>query len=91
MVGAAASRASDIWSLGACLHYAMTGAGVYGDLKSTEPLMLVRTILASTPTVNPALPPDAGELITACLNPELSARPRTAAEVADRIGLLVTV
>ena len=32
MLGAAASRASDIWSLGACLHYAMTGAGVYGDL-----------------------------------------------------------
>ena len=90
MVGAAASRASDICSLGACLHYAMTGAGVYGDLHSTEPLMLVRTILASTPNVSPGLPPDAGELIVACLNPDLAARPRTAAEVADRIASLVT-
>ncbi len=89
MLGAAASRASDIWSLGASLHYAMTGEGVYGDLQSTEPLMLVRTILASTPTVSPGLPPDAGELIVACLSPDLAARPRTAAEVANRIGSLV--
>jgi eukaryotic-like serine/threonine-protein kinase len=90
MLGAAASRASDIWSLGASLHFAMTGAGVYGDLTSTEPLMLVRTILASTPTVSPTLPADAAELIRACLDADVAARPKTAAEVADRIRSLVT-
>ena len=89
MVGAAASRASDIWSLGACLHFAMTGRGVYGDLPSTEPLMMVRAILASSPTVAPEVPAEAAALVTACLSPELGARPRTAAEVAERIGSLV--
>ena len=89
MLGAAASRASDIWSLGASLHFAMTGRGVYGDLTSSEPLMMVRTILASTPAVDPGLPAAAAELVTACLAPDLAARPRTAAEVADRIGSLV--
>jgi hypothetical protein len=68
----------------------MTGQGVYGDLHSTEPLMMVRTILASAPAVSPGLPAAAGELITACLSPELGARPKTAAEVADRIGSVVT-
>jgi eukaryotic-like serine/threonine-protein kinase len=89
MLGAAASRASDIWSLGASLHFAMTGDGVYGELPSSEPLMLVRTILASSPTVSPGLPAPAAELITACLSADVAARPKTAAEVADRIGSLV--
>ena len=84
MLGAAASRASDIWSLGACLHYALTGRGVYGDLRSTEPLLLVRSILASQPTLASDLPPAAAELIGACLASDVTARPRTAAEVAER-------
>ena len=91
MLGAAASRASDIWSLGASLHYAMTGKGVYGDLPSSEPLMMVRSILASTPMVSPDLPTGAAELVNACLNADLAARPKTAAEVAERIGALVPV
>ena len=84
MLGAAASRASDIWSLGACLHYALTGRGVYGDLRSTEPLLLVRSILASQPTLAPACRRRPRELIAACLAPDVTARPRTAAEVAER-------
>jgi hypothetical protein len=51
--------------------------------------MLVRTILASSPTVSPGLPAAAAELITACLSADVAARPKTAAEVADRIGSLV--
>ena len=90
MLGAAASRASDIWSLGASLHFAMTGQGVYGTLPSSEPLMMVRAILASSPTVSLGLPSGAAELINACLDTDLAARPKTAAEVAERIGSLVT-
>lgn len=91
MLGTNASRASDIWSLGACLHFAMTRTGVHGVLPSGEPLLLVRTILASTPSVSADLPDDAAELVTACIAGDLRARPRTAAEVAERIsGLLVT-
>ena len=91
MLGASASRASDIWSLGASLHFAMTGVGLYGDLPSGEPLLLVRSILASTPAVSADIPEAAAELIRSCIDSDLRARPRTAAEVADRIsGLLAT-
>jgi eukaryotic-like serine/threonine-protein kinase len=90
MMGANASRASDIWSLGASLHFAMTGTGVHGTLPSGEPLLMVRSILASTPSVSPELPPEAADLVMSCIATDLAARPRTAAEVADRIsGLLV--
>ncbi len=84
MLGAQASRASDIWSLGACLHYALTRRGVYGDLQSSEPLLLVRSILASQPTLADDLPPAARDLVAACLDSDVAARPRTAAEVAER-------
>ncbi|WP_183096225.1 protein kinase domain-containing protein [Nocardioides stalactiti] len=83
MTGGAASRASDVWSLGACLHFALTGHGVYGDLRSTEPLLLVRTILASQPTLDADLPPAAADLIASCLDNDVTARPKTAAAVAE--------
>ena len=86
ILGAQASRASDIWSLGATLHFAITGAGVYGELRDTEPLLLVRSILASQPSLSPDLSPAARELVEACLATDVAARPRTAAEVADRIA-----
>jgi eukaryotic-like serine/threonine-protein kinase len=89
MLGANASRASDIWSLGASLHFAMTGAGVHGDLPSGEPLLLVRSILASTPHVSPDLSEAAAELVTACIAGDLRLRPKTAADVADRISALL--
>ena len=89
MTGGAASRASDIWSLGACLHYALTGHGVYGDLRSTEPLLLVRSILASQPTISDQLPASARELVEASLATDVATRPRTADEVADRISGIV--
>ena len=88
MLGANASRASDIWSLGASLHFAMTGKGVHGDLPSGEPLLLVRSIMASEPTASPDLPPAARELITACIAKDLRLRPKTAAELAEQIAAL---
>ncbi|MEQ6903403.1 serine/threonine-protein kinase [Nocardioides sp. YIM 152588] len=90
MLGAQASRASDVWSLGASLHFALVGKGVYGDLRGTEPLLLVRSILASQPTLSPDLPPAARELIAACLDVDVAARPRTAAEFADRASGVAT-
>lgn len=90
MLGAQASRASDVWSLGASLHFAITGKGVYGDLKGTEPLLLVRSILASQPTISDQLPAGARDLVEASLATDVAARPRTAAEVADRISAIVS-
>jgi hypothetical protein len=39
--------------------------------------------------MSPNLPPDAAGLVGACLDADVAARPKTAAEVADRIGSLV--
>ena len=48
---------------------------------ATEPLVLVRSILASQPTLSDAVDPDARALILSCLDKDVAARPRTAAEV----------
>ena len=45
LAGEVASPASDIWSLGATLHFALTGAGVHGDLPVHDPLLAVRRVL----------------------------------------------
>ncbi len=89
MSGADASRASDIWSLGACLHYAMTGSGVHGTLPTGEPLLLMRAIITSTPAVSEDLTGDAGELVRDCIASDMRDRPKTAAEVAERISLML--
>ena len=88
MRGARASRASDIWSLGVTLHRALTGRGLYGELADDEPLLAMRKVLSNTPTVDPSLPPDAQELILACLAPIPADRPATALIVAERIEAL---
>ena len=88
MLGASASRASDIWSLGASLHFAFAGEGVDGNLPSGEPLLLVRSILAATPTVSEKLDGASAALIRECVSANVVDRPRTAAEVAERAAEL---
>jgi serine/threonine protein kinase len=88
LVGGEASRASDVWSLGATLHYALTGKGVYGDLPTLEPLLLVRAILSASPTLSPELDGASAALIRACVSPNVKDRPKTAQEVAERAAAL---
>jgi serine/threonine protein kinase len=88
MRGERASRATDIWALGVTLHRVLTGKGVYGDLPARDPLLAVRRVLSSPPTLDPALTDAEAELIRRCLDPDLSARFRTAAEVADALDAL---
>jgi eukaryotic-like serine/threonine-protein kinase len=86
LLGAHASRASDIWSLGATLHWAVAGEGFYGAVPDNEPLLAMRRILSSTPTISPALDPELAALVTRCIAKEVADRPRTADEVADAIA-----
>jgi serine/threonine protein kinase len=87
LLGEPPSRATDIWALGATLHRALSGAGLYGELPEHQPLLAIRRVQSSAPTVHPSLTPAEAELVLSCLAP-LDTRPATAAQVADRIAAL---
>jgi serine/threonine protein kinase len=88
LVGAEASRATDIWSLAACLHFALTGATVYGDVPDHDPLLLMRAIVSSKPTLAEDLDPTARSVIERCFDEDLSVRPATARELVDELARL---
>ena len=88
LAGGQPSRLTDVYSLGMTLHRALTGRGMFGDIPSDQPMMAMRAVLAGSPKVDPELGPDAAALIKACVDPDLSHRPRTALEVAERIDAL---
>ena len=87
--GERASRSSDIWALGTTLHRVLAGAGVYGELPTGTPSLVVQTVLGKPPSISDQLPAAEAELIAECLDPDPSGRPSTAAIVADRIDELV--
>lgn len=83
--GERASRASDIWSLGASLHEALTGESVYGMLPSGGLLAMLRHVLGNAATVHPDVPEPWRDVIARCVAPDRADRYATAREVADEI------
>jgi serine/threonine protein kinase len=88
LAGGQPSRLTDVYSLGMTLHRALAGTGMFGDIASSQPMMAMRAVLAGTPRLDPSLGPEEAALIKACVDPDLSHRPRTALEVASRIDAL---
>lgn len=89
LAGDVPSRATDIWSLGAVLHRALTGTGVYGDVPDAQPLLAIRAALSTPPALSESLNRDERTLIANCL--ALSGeRPATAGEVAERLDRLMS-
>jgi serine/threonine protein kinase len=86
--GAAPSRATDIYSLGATLHRGLSGTGLYGDLPEGDAMLALRRMFSSQPTVSPHLDPDAAAAISWAIAPAAADRPRTAEEFADRLDAL---
>jgi serine/threonine protein kinase len=83
--GETPSRATDIYALGASLHRALAGTGLYGDLPSDNTMVAMRRVLGHAPVVSESLPADVRAVIAAAIDPDPKARPNTAAELADRI------
>lgn len=84
------SRASDVYSLGATLHWALSGTGLYGELPSNATLVAMRRVLSREPVISTSLDPWARAVITAAISPEPAQRPPTALELAEEIEALNT-
>ena len=86
--GEPGSRATDIWSLGVTLHWALSGESVYGELSFNDPLLTITKVLAAPPTLSRGLTPSSRNLIASCLEQAPEMRPKTADELADEIESL---
>ena len=86
ITGESASRASDIYSLGAVLHWALTGKHIHPGVEGVDPMMAVRSVLRQPPHIERELL-TAGEvdLILACTSANAAHRPSTALDVANLI------
>ncbi len=86
--GEPASRASDVWSLGATLLAGLTGEGPYPEMPTDNLLRALRHLADARPRVPDRLPPGVRALIEDCLAPERGERPATALAVAERLDEL---
>lgn len=87
--GGVASPASDIWSLGASLHWALVGEGIYGPMPANDPLLAVRKVLTARPVISTELAMPDADLITRCLDPAVEGRPASAQDLAEELEALV--
>jgi eukaryotic-like serine/threonine-protein kinase len=81
-------RATDIFALGATLHRALTGTGLYGELPTNNTMLAMRRVLSHTPEISPNLPAAVREVIASAIDPNHAARPATAADLAASIDAL---
>lgn len=77
------ARASDIWSLGACLHWALTGTGVYGDVPNGSALALLKHVLIAQPEIRADLATEHQDILRRCLAPDRTDRYPTALALAE--------
>jgi serine/threonine protein kinase len=81
-------RAPDIYALGATLHRALTGAGLYGDLPADNTMLAMRQVLERQAEISPALPAGIRDVIASAIDPDHGKRPATADDLADSIDAL---
>jgi eukaryotic-like serine/threonine-protein kinase len=79
------SRASDVFSLGATLHYAVAREGLYGPLADDDPLLAMRRVISHPPEISPRVDPDIRNVIAWAIAANPSERPATAIQLAEKI------
>lgn len=87
--GEPAGRSTDVFSLGATLHRALTGTGIYPDLIDDNPIAALRLVIEAEPEVDSRLPEGEADVIRSCIDPDVANRPATADELARRIEELI--
>ena len=85
MCGDHPSRASDVFSLGATLHYALADEGLYGSLPGDDPLLAMRRVVSRPPVISARLDPDVREVVDWAIAADPNRRPATALQLAERI------
>ncbi len=87
--GAAPSRATDIFSLGATLHRALSGTGLYGELPAGDAMLALRRVFSQPPQVSPDLDEAVATAISWAIMPNAFERPVTALVYAEYLDSLV--
>ncbi len=89
VLGDDASRASDIYSLGAMLHFVLTRHHLHAGVEGADPMMAIRAILRHPAHIRREdLSHEEADVIAACTDRDVSHRPATALEVAHLIDAL---
>ncbi|MEM9033645.1 MAG: serine/threonine-protein kinase [Actinomycetota bacterium] len=88
--GDRASRASDVWALGATLHRALTGRSLYPGLPG-DLLAALRHVVTGRPVIDSLASDAETEAIAWALEAEATGRPPTALQFAERLDSLTEV
>ncbi|MGI9015521.1 MAG: serine/threonine-protein kinase [Euzebya sp.] len=88
--GETSARASDIWSLGATLHWGLTGRGVFADLPDSSLIAVLRHIMTASPSIaENGIPGPLGEVLRQCLAQDRMERYGTALALAEDLDTIV--
>ena len=80
------SRSSDIWALAATLHGLLSTTPLYPGIVDDPGVTALQRIIFTRPQVDPNLPAEVVETVSACLAEDPDERPLTANEFADRLS-----
>ncbi len=86
--GGAPSRASDVYALGATLHRALTGEGLYGDLPAGNTMLAVRRVMSRPATISASLDSATRAVIGRAIRLANAAWPANALDLAERLDAL---
>lgn len=90
LLGDPPSRATDIYALGATLHRVLTGRHLHPQLEGGDLLLGLRTVLNRAPRIErSSLTTDEADLVAACVDRQVEARPPTAEAFAVLVEELI--
>jgi serine/threonine protein kinase len=87
LAGAPPARRTEVFALGATVHHALSGTGLWGALPGADPAAAIRRVLSTAPRVSPLLTAAEAALVRDCTVDDDTRLPDALA-VAERIAAL---